>query len=145
MVESICESFQNTAKRLLDLDLGYLPMDRSASTLSTGERQRMQLSRAIRNCTTGVLYVLDEPSIGLHPLDVQVLLKVFQVLLDNGVIVIDHDVDVICNADYTIDMGHDGGDAGGRIVVSGTLDEIKKNKKSITGKYFLHTNHLYFN
>ena len=116
MAESICEAFESTAKRLMDLGLGYLTLDRSASTLSTGERQRMQLARAVRNRTTGVLYVLDEPSIGLHPLDVQVLLGVFQALLDNGatVVVIEHDLDVIRNADYIIDMGPGGGEAGGR-------------------------------
>ena len=137
MAESICEAFQSTAKRLMDLGLGYLTMDRSASTLSTGERQRMQLARAVRNRTTGVLYVLDEPSIGLHPLDVRVLLGVFQALLDNGatVIVIEHDLDVIRNADYVIDMGPGGGDAGGRIVASGTPQEIRENQASITGRY----------
>ena len=97
----------------------------------------MQLARAVRNRTTGVLYVLDEPSIGLHPLDVQVLLKVFQALLDNGatVIVIEHDLDVIRNADYIIDMGPGGGDAGGRLVACGTPAEIKANANSITGRF----------
>lgn len=105
MAESICESFQSAAKRLIDLGLSYLTLDRAASTLSTGERQRMQLARAVRNRTTGVLYVLDEPSIGLHPLDVETLLQVFQRLIENGatVIVIEHDLDVIRNADYVID------------------------------------------
>ena len=137
MAASICEAFEGTAKRLMDLGLGYLTLDRSAATLSTGERQRMQLARAVRNRTTGVLYVLDEPSIGLHPLDVQVLLGVFQALLDNGatVIVIEHDLDVIRNADYVIDMGPGGGDAGGRIVAEGTPQEIQENRASVTGKY----------
>ena len=137
MAESICEAFQSTAKRLMDLGLGYLTLDRSAATLSTGERQRMQLARAVRNRTTGVLYVLDEPSIGLHPLDVRVLLGVFQALLDNGatVIVIEHDLDVIRNADYVIDMGPGGGDAGGRIVAVGTPQEIRADENSITGRY----------
>lgn len=137
MAESICEAFQSTAKRLMDLGLGYLTLDRAASTLSTGERQRMQLARAVRNRTTGVLYVLDEPSIGLHPLDVQVLLGVFQALLDNGatVVVIEHDLDVIRNADYVIDMGPGGGDAGGQIVANGTPQEIQRNERSMTGKY----------
>ena len=136
MAASICEAFESTAKRLMDLGLGYLTLDRSASTLSTGERQRMQLARAVRNRTTGVLYVLDEPSIGLHPLDVQVLLGVFQTLLDTGAtVVIEHDLDVIRNADYIIDMGPGGGDAGGQIVASGTPEEIKENWDSITGRY----------
>ena len=137
MAESICEAFQSTAKRLMDLGLGYLTLDRAASTLSTGERQRMQLARAVRNRTTGVLYVLDEPSIGLHPLDVRVLLDVFQALLDNSatVVVIEHDLDVIRNADYVIDMGPGGGDAGGQIVANGTPQEIRRNERSMTGKY----------
>ena len=137
MAQSICEAFQATAKRLMDLGLGYLTLDRSASTLSTGERQRMQLARAVRNRTTGVLYVLDEPSIGLHPLDVQVLLGVFQALLHHGatVVVIEHDLDVIKNADYVIDMGPGGGEAGGQIIASGTPQEIKENPNSITGNY----------
>ena len=137
MAESICEAFESTAKRLMDLGLGYLTLERSASTLSTGERQRMQLARAVRNRTTGVLYVLDEPSIGLHPLDVRVLLGVFQALLDNGatVIVIEHDLDVIRNADFVIDMGPGGGDAGGRIVAAGTPQEIRADENSITGRY----------
>ena len=136
MAASICEAFESTAKRLMDLGLGYLTLNRSAATLSTGERQRMQLARAVRNRTTGVLYVLDEPSIGLHPLDVQVLLGVFQTLLDAGAtVVIEHDLDVIRNADYIIDMGPGGGDAGGQIVASGTPEEIKENGNSITGRY----------
>ena len=137
MADSICEAFQGMAKRLIDLGLGYLSLDRASSTLSTGERQRMQLARAVRNHTTGVLYVLDEPSIGLHPLDVQALLKVFEALLDNGatVIVIEHDLDVIRNADYIIDMGPGGGEAGGRIVATGTPQDIRNNKNSITGQY----------
>ena len=137
MADSICEAFQGMAKRLIDLGLGYLSLDRASSTLSTGERQRMQLARAVRNRTTGVLYVLDEPSIGLHPLDVQALLKVFEALLDNGatIIVIEHDLDVIRNADYIIDMGPGGGEAGGRIVATGTPQDIRNNKNSITGQY----------
>ena len=137
MANSICEAFESTAKRLMDLGLGYLTLDRSASTLSTGERQRMQLARAVRNRTTGVLYVLDEPSIGLHPADVQVLLRVFASLMDSGatVIVIEHDLDVIRNADYIIDMGPGGGEAGGQIVAAGTPEEIKKNPSSVTGRY----------
>ena len=137
MAESICASFHLVAKRLMDLGLSYLSLDRAASTLSTGERQRMQLARAVRNRTTGVLYVLDEPSIGLHPLDVQTLLRVFQTLIENGatVIVIEHDLDVIRNADYIIDMGPGGGEQGGRVVACGTPGEIRNNKDSITGQF----------
>ena len=137
MAQSICESFLENAKRLCDLGLSYLSLDRAASTLSTGERQRMQLARAVRNRTTGVLYVLDEPSIGLHPLDVQTLLSVFDALVDNGatVLVIEHDLDVICNADYIIDMGPGGGDDGGRVIATGTPEEIVGNEDSVTGRY----------
>lgn len=137
MAHSICQSFQTVAKRLMDLGLGYLSLDRAASTLSTGERQRMQLARAVRNRTTGVLYVLDEPSIGLHPLDVRTLLCVFQTLIDHGatVVVIEHDLDVIRNADYIIDMGPGGGEAGGRVVASGTPREVAENPNSITERY----------
>ncbi len=110
MAESICESFQTVAKRLMDLGLSYLTLDRATSTLSTGERQRMQLARAVRNRTTGLLYVLDESTIGLHPLDVQTLLQVFQTLIENGatVVIIEHDLDVIRNAD----LRHTGADQG---------------------------------
>ena len=84
MAKSICESFQTVAKRLLDLGLGYLTLDRASSTLSTGERQRMQLARAVRNRTTGVLYVLDEPSIGLHPANITGLTGVMNDLIADG-------------------------------------------------------------
>ena len=121
----------------MDLGLGYLTLDRAASTLSIGERQRMQLARAVRNRTTGVLYVLDEPTIGLHPLDVQTLLQVFQTLVEHGatVIVIEHDLDVMKNADYMIDMGPGGGEAGGTVVAAGTPEDIMASEQSITGKY----------
>ena len=137
MAESICESFIDTAKRLLDLGIGYLTLDRSAATLSTGERQRMQLARAVRNRTTGVLYVLDEPTIGLHPSDVQTLLGVFRRLIAHGatVIVIEHDLDVIRSADYIVDMGPGGGSEGGTIVISGTPSEVRACPNSLTGKF----------
>ena len=101
------------------------------------DEKGMKLARAVRNRTTGVLYVLDEPSIGLHPLDVQVLLRVFQALIDNGamVVVIEHDLDVIRNADYIIDMGPGGGDAGGTIAARSTPEDIRANTGSITGRY----------
>ena len=137
MAESICASFRTVASRLDELGLGYLALDRAGATLSTGERQRVQLARAVRNRTTGVLYVLDEPSIGLHPFDVRVLLGVFDRLVASGatVVVIEHDLDVIANADWIIDMGPGGGESGGRIVATGTPEQIAANPNSITGRY----------
>ena len=137
MATDICDSFLSTARRLVDLGLDYLSLDRAGATLSTGERQRVQLARVVRNRSTGVLYVLDEPTIGLHPLDVQVLLAVFDGLVAKGatVIVIEHDLDLIRNADYVIDMGPGGGDAGGQIVCAGTPGDIASCPKSITGRY----------
>ena len=107
MAESICESFQTSAKRLLDLGLGYLTLDRASSTLSTGERQRMQLARAVRNRTTGVLYVLDEPSIGLHPSNIVGLTGVMEDLIADGnsVVLVDHDTQVLSVSDWIIEMG----------------------------------------
>ena len=101
MAESICASFLETAKRLLDLGLSYLTLDRSAASLSTGERQRMQLARAVRNRTTGVLYVLDEPSIGLHPANIKGLIGVMNDLINDGnsVVLVDHDVHILNAAD----------------------------------------------
>ena len=112
--------------------LAHLPRQ-----ISGGEAQRLKLASEIGKTQTDSVFVFDEPSIGLHPLDVRVLLGVFQALLDNGatVIVIEHDLDVIRNADYVIDMGPGGGDAGGQIVASGTPQEIRENKNSITGRY----------
>ena len=137
MAERICESFRDTAARLVDLGLSYLSLDRAGSTLSTGERQRIQLARAVRNRTTGVLYVLDEPTIGLHPLDVRTLLDVFRRLIANGatVIVIEHDLDVISHADYMVDMGPGGGSEGGRIVASGTPREVAGAAESVTARF----------
>ena len=118
MAQSICEAFQATAKRLMDLGLGYLTLDRSASTLSTGERQRMQLARAVRNRTTGVLYVLDEPSIGLHPSNIVGLTGVLQDLVADGnsVILVDHDTQILAEADWLIEMGPEAGAKGGHII-----------------------------
>ena len=137
MAESICEAFESTAKRLMDLGLGYLTLDRSASTLSTGERQRMQLARAVRNRTTGVLYVLDEPSIGLHPSNIVGLTGVMHDLVADGnsVILVDHDTQILKEADWVIDMGPGGGESGGRVVATGTPEEIQGNPESITGRY----------
>ena len=122
---------------LQSVGLSYLTLSRSSGTLSGGESQRIRLATQIGSSLMGVLYILDEPSIGLHPLDVRVLLGVFQALLDNGatVVVIEHDLDVIRNADFLIDMGPGGGEAGGRIVASGTPEEIQLNPDSITGQY----------
>ena len=124
----------NTLKQL---GLGYLTLGEETPSLSGGEAQRLKLASEIGKTQTDSVFVFDEPSIGLHPLDVKVLLGVFQALLDNGatVIVIEHDLDVIHNADYIIDMGPGGGESGGRIVASGTPQEIKLNPSSITGKF----------
>ena len=124
-------------KILKQLGLGYLTLGEETPSLSGGEAQRLKLASEIGKTQTDSVFVFDEPSIGLHPLDVQVLLRVFQALLDNGatVIVIEHDLDVIRNADYVIDMGPGGGEAGGRIVATGTPAEIKENENSITGRY----------
>jgi len=137
MAESICASFLETAKRLVDLGLSYLSLDRAASTLSTGERQRMQLARAVRNRTTGVLYVLDEPSIGLHPANLEGLSGVMEDLVSDGntVVLVDHDTRVLKKADYLIEMGPDAGAGGGRVIAKGTIDEIEKNPASRIGPF----------
>lgn len=137
MASSICESFQDTARRLLDLGLGYLAIDRAASTLSTGERQRMQLARAVRNRTTGVLYVLDEPSIGLHPSNIVGLTGVMQDLIADGnsVVLVDHDTQVLSQADWIIEMGPEAGEGGGRVIAQGTVDQIKANSQSQIGPF----------
>ena len=137
MAESICESFLTVAKRLMDLGLGYLALDRAASTLSTGERQRMQLARAVRNRTTGVLYVLDEPSIGLHPSNIVGLNGVIHDLIADGnsVILVDHDTQILQESDYIIEMGPKAGAEGGYVVAEGTVGEIKANDNSIIGGF----------
>ena len=137
MAESICESFQSTAQRLLDLGLGYLSLDRAAAPLSTGERQRMQLARAVRNRTTGVLYVLDEPSIGLHPSNIVGLKGVMRDLVNDGnsVLLVDHDVQILSDADWLIEMGPQAGTNGGRIIAEGSINDIEKNKNSLIGPF----------
>lgn len=137
MAESICDSFQSVAKRLIDLGLGYLTLDRASSTLSTGERQRMQLARAVRNRTTGVLYVLDEPSIGLHPSNIVGLRGVLHDLIEDGnsVVLVDHDVQILKDSDWIIEMGPQAGINGGYVVAEGTIPEIIDNKKSIIGGF----------
>ena len=132
MAESICEAFESTAKRLLDLGLGYLTLDRSAATLSTGERQRMQLARAVRNRTTGVLYVLDEPSIGLHPSNIVGLTGVMHDLVADGnsVILVDHDTQILKEADWIVEMGPEAGTEGGRVIAQGTVSAIESDPAS---------------
>ena len=137
MAESICESFLDTAKRLMDLGIGYLSLDRSAATLSTGERQRMQLARAVRNRTTGVLYVLDEPSIGLHPSNIIGLCGVMEDLIADGnsVILVDHDTQILTKSDWMIEMGPGAGSNGGEVMAQGTVNEIETNEYSKIGPF----------
>ena len=137
MAESICQSFLDVAKRLMDLGLGYLTLDRAASTLSTGERKRMQLARAVRNRTTGVLYVLDEPSIGLHPSNIAGLNAVMHDLVADGnsVLLVDHDTQILSEADWIIEMGPEAGTKGGYVIAEGTIPEIEKNKASMIGAF----------
>ena len=137
MADSICDSFLTVAKRLMDLGLGYLTLDRAASTLSTGERQRMQLARAVRNRTTGVLYVLDEPSIGLHPSNIVGLKGVLHDLLDDGnsIILVDHDTQILTESDWIIEMGPKAGANGGYVIAEGTVEDIENNENSIIGGF----------
>lgn len=137
MAKSICESFLTTARRLVDLGLSYLTLDRSASTLSTGERQRMQLARAVRNRTTGVLYVLDEPSIGLHPANIKGLAGVMHDLVADGnsVVLVDHDTQILNESDYMIEMGKGAGAEGGTVIAKGSLEDIESNPRSVIGPY----------
>ena len=137
MAESICEAFLSTAKRLMDLGLGYLTLDRSAATLSTGERQRMQLARAVRNRTTGVLYVLDEPSIGLHPSNIVGLTGVMHDLVADGnsVILVDHDTQILKEADWIVEMGPEAGAGGGHVIAQGTIPAIEVNPASQIGPF----------
>ncbi len=137
MAESICESFQTVARRLTELGLGYLSLDRAASTLSTGERQRMQLARAVRNRTTGVLYVLDEPSIGLHPSNIVGLVRVMRDLVADGnsVLLVDHDTQILSQADWLIEMGPQAGANGGQVIAEGMVSELVRNKNSQIGPF----------
>ena len=137
MAKNICESYLETAARLMDLGLGYLTLDRASSTLSTGERQRMQLARAVRNRTTGVLYVLDEPSIGLHPANIVGLNGVMHDLVRDGnsVLLVDHDTQILKESDWLIEMGPEAGAKGGMVIAEGTIEEIEKNEASVIGRY----------
>ena len=137
MANSIVDSFLSVANRLLDLGLGYLSLDRASNTLSTGERQRMQLAREVRNRTTGVLYVLDEPSIGLHPSNIVGLVGVIDDLIKDGnsVILVDHDTEILSKSDWIIEMGEKAGIEGGYIISQGTVEDVEKDKKSLIGKF----------
>ena len=137
MAQNICESYLEAAKRLMDLGLGYLTLDRASSTLSTGERQRMQLARAVRNRTTGVLYVLDEPSIGLHPANIEGLNGVMHDLVRDGntVLLVDHDTQILKESDWLVEMGPEAGAKGGTVIAEGTIQEIAGNPRSVIGSY----------
>ncbi|MBQ4492750.1 MAG: excinuclease ABC subunit UvrA [Deltaproteobacteria bacterium] len=139
MAESICESFRTSAKRLMDLGLSYLTLDRASSTLSTGERQRMQLARAVRNRTTGVLYVLDEPSIGLHPANIAGLNDIMHDLVADGnsVLLVDHDTQILKEADWIIELGPGAGADGGLVIAEGTVEEISRNQSSRIGPFLI--------
>ena len=137
MAERICESFLDASVRLLDLGVGYLSLDRASSTLSTGERQRMQLARAVRNRTTGVLYVLDEPSIGLHPANIVGLAGVMKDLIADGnsIVLVDHDVQILRESDWMIEMGPGAGSSGGQVIAQGTLEDIGRSPASKIGPF----------
>ena len=137
MAQSICESYEEVAARLMELGLGYLTLDRASSTLSTGERQRMQLARAVRNRTTGVLYVLDEPSIGLHPANIVGLNGVMHDLVRDGnsVLLVDHDTQILKESDWLIEMGPGAGAEGGTVIAQGTVRGIEGNPNSVIGPY----------
>ena len=137
MAESICASFRTPAQRLMDLGLAYLSLDRAASTLSTGERQRMQLARAVRNRTTGVLYVLDEPSIGLHPANIAGLAGVMADLVADGnsVLLVDHDTQILKQADWLVEMGPAAGAGGGQVIAEGPIPAIEANPRSVIGPF----------
>lgn len=132
MATDICDSFLSTARRLVDLGLDYLSLDRAGATLSTGERQRVQLARVVRNRSTGVLYVLDEPSIGLHPANVDGLVGVMRDLVDDGntVVVVDHDTRVLAEADYLVEMGPVAGAGGGNVIAAGAVGEVEESQGS---------------
>ena len=137
MAERICESFLDASVRLLDLGVGYLSLDRASSTLSTGERQRMQLARAVRNRTTGVLYVLDEPSIGLHPANIVGLAGVMKDLIADGnsIVLVDHDVQILKESDWMIEMGPGAGSSGGQVIAQGTQEDIGRCPDSKIGPF----------
>ena len=137
MAESICDSFNGMAARLMELGLGYLTLDREAATLSTGERQRVQLARSVRNRTTGVLYVLDEPSIGLHPSNIEGLRGVMRDLIADGnsIVLVDHDTEILKDADWLIEMGPEAGENGGNVIAQGTIDVVSADPQSKIGAF----------
>ena len=137
MAKSICESFLHNAKRLMELGLGYLTLDRESSTLSNGERQRMQLARAVRNRTTGVLYVLDEPSIGLHPANLEGVVGVMEDLIADGnsIVLVDHDTNILSRADWILEMGPGAGASGGTILAQGSVESLIADPASRIGPY----------
>lgn len=137
MGQNILEEFMINANALLSLGLGYLTLDRASNTLSTGELQRVQLARTVRNRTTGVLYVLDEPSIGLHPANIDGLITLMHQLIKDGnsVVLVDHDTQILKIADYMIEIGPEAGNKGGQIVGKGTISDIIKNNNSLIGPY----------
>ncbi len=137
MAESIVQSFLDCAARLMDLGLGYLTLDRAGNTLSTGERQRMQLARSVRNRTTGVLYVLDEPSIGLHPANIEGLQRVFDDLVSDGnsIVLVDHDTQILRKADWLIEMGPGAGQEGGQVICQGSVDDVSSSPQSVIGPF----------
>lgn len=137
MARNIVATLLETARRLVELGLGYLALDRASSTLSTGERQRVQLARAVRNQTTGVLYVLDEPSIGLHPSNVDGLLGVMRDLLRDGnsVVLVDHDVQVLREADWLIEIGPGSGTEGGTVLATGDVTTVGEAPDSLIGGF----------
>lgn len=137
MCESICQSYFDTSRRLLELGLSYLSLDRAGSTLSTGEHQRMQLARCVRNRTTGVIYVLDEPSIGLHPANIVGLVGVMNDLTDDGnsVLLVDHDTQILRNSDWLIELGPEAGAKGGEIIAQGTIEQIEHDDRSLIGQF----------
>ena len=132
MAQDIVEEFMDNANILLDLGLGYISLDRPSNTLSTGELQRVQIAKTLKNHTTGVLYVLDEPSIGLHPNNIDGLINVIKRLVDDGnsIILVDHDTKILGIADYMIELGPNAGADGGSIIAKGSLDEIVNNPSS---------------
>ena len=144
MAESIIQSFLDNAKRLIDLGLGYLTLDRASNTLSTGERQRVQLARAVRNETTGVLHVLDEPSIGLHPSNIDGLMNVVDSLIADGnsVVLVDHDVRVLKQADHMIELGPLAGTQGGTILAQGSIEKILAANASKIAPFLADTGHM---
>ena len=144
MAESICESFLSAAARLIDLGLGYLTLDRESATLSTGERQRVQLARSVRNRTTGVMYVLDEPSIGLHPANIEGLRGVMRDLTHDGnsIVLVDHDTQILKEADWLIEMGPGAGEHGGRVIAQGTIADVMKNPASRIAPFLSDTHNL---